>query len=226
MLEVAAFYCPEHVYLLGDYADMYDIHQHGPKDPRMVTSLTDEVVAVIAGLDEIDALFPDARKHFIQGNHEYRLERYIQNRCPELFGFVTWEQLLQLDKRPKWSWHKYGPGQRVQVAGSRLWARHEPLASSAAATARKALCSLVYGHTHRIDTAKQRGLLCEHVVFSCGWLGDERKDEVFGYVKGHYAWQMGFAVVDVDPETGDFYPQVIQIRDDYKAIFQGRKFKG
>lgn len=225
MLEVAAFVGVRHIYIKGDFADFYNLHQHGPKDPRVVHSLTSEIEAVRFALDELDALFPDARKHFIQGNHEWRLERYIQNKCPELFGFVTCQQLLQIEGRPNWVWHRYWPDQKCQVLNAQLWLRHEPLASSAAASLRKAMCSHSWGHTHRIDEAKIKGLNHEIVAWSDGWLGDDRKDEVFGYVKGHFAWQKGFSIVMVDPADGSFQYEVCRITDEFKTFFRGKRFK-
>ena len=226
MLEIASFINPKYVYLLGDYADMYYIHQHGPKDPRITHNLMDEVSSVNEGLNQIDKLFPDAKKVYIQGNHEWRLERFIQNKCPELFGFVTWDHLLNLTSRPKWTWCRYWPGQYTPVAGSKLMARHEPLAGSAAASVNKGLCNLIYGHTHKYDIARRVGLTEEFIHHSPGWLGDKNKDAVFGYVKGHFNWNLGFDIVWVDQSTKEFFIDWVSISDDFKSVYQGKLFKG
>lgn len=200
------------LYLLGDFADFYYISGHGPKHPGMVGHLKEEVDSVLSGLETFDRLFPEIPKYFIQGNHEFRLERYIQNRCPELFGLIDCQTLFKLHDSPGWKWISYGPSQRVSVLNSKLWLRHEPLANSAKATATKALCSMAYGHIHRIEESHIVGLdQTNHVVFSVGWLGDKRKDEVFGYVKGHHQWQLGFGLVYVDDDSGLFYHSKIHI---------------
>lgn len=211
MLSVAMSLKIDEIVILGDYADFYSVSSH-PKDPRIASNLMTEVEDVNIGLDELDRLFPSARKVFIEGNHEYRLERFLFDRCPALFGVTEVKTLFNLDQRPKWRFIPYGPNQLYRVANSHLYARHEPLGSSAKATAAKALCSLIYGHIHRIEESHIVGLDgTNHVAMSCGWLGDKRKDEVFGYVKGHHQWQMGFGLAYVEPGSGLFYHQKVHI---------------
>jgi len=225
-LEVFAFAGVDQIYLLGDYADFYCIHQHGVKDPRLPGLLEREVEDVNQGLDELDKFFPDAIKTYIQGNHEYRLERIVMNNVPQLFGYIDIQDLLKIRTRPNWRFVSYGPQQKVQVAKSKLWARHEPLGSSAKATASKALCSLVYGHIHRIEESQIVGMDGKsHVSFSVGWLGDKRQEKVFGYVKQHHQWQQGFGIVYVDPVTKFFYHQKVQILDNNTCVFNGHRFK-
>jgi predicted MPP superfamily phosphohydrolase len=214
------------IVILGDYADVYNLTGHG-KDAGLVTSLVDEIEDVNDGLDELDKLFPKAKKIYIQGNHEYRFERYINNKCPELFGVTQFDFLLNIAKRPNWKYIHYGPNQKYKVLDSYLTARHEPLASSAKATAAKALCSLVYGHIHRIEESHLVGLDgSNHVCFSVGWLGDKSLDKVFGYVKSHHQWQLGFGLVYVDDKSGYFYHQKIHILDNYTCVVNGKIFKG
>lgn len=227
-MEVAQYVGVKEIYILGDYADFYSVSSHS-KDPRIFSMLEEEVVDVLAGLQELDDLFPRAKKVFIEGNHEWRLERYLTQQAPALFGVTSTYNILEFDKRPNWTFVPYGPNQSVQVAGSKLVARHEPLASSAKATASKSLCSLVYGHIHRIEESHLVGLDgTNHVVFSVGWLGDKRKDQVFSYVKTHHQWQMGFGLVWVDPSTGLFYHQKIHILEHGKTltcVVNGKRFK-
>ena len=71
----------DEIVILGDYADFYAINSHG-KDPDIQHLLEDEVYEVIEKLKQLNKLFPTAKKVFICGNHEYRLDRYIKNRCP------------------------------------------------------------------------------------------------------------------------------------------------
>jgi len=217
----------DELYVMGDLADFYYISGHGPKHPGMGGHLKDEVAAVNSGLDTFDKLFPGIHKYFIQGNHEFRFERYIQNRAPELFGLLDCQSLFNIFKRPGWRWVSYGPNQKQRVLNSHLWLRHEPLGASAKLTATRGLCSMVYGHIHRIEESHIVGLDgTNHVAFSVGWLGDKRKDEVFGYVKGHHQWQLGFGLVYVDDETGCFYHQKVHILDNMTACVNGKLYRG
>lgn len=228
MLEVAKHVKVSEIVILGDLADFYFASGHGPKTPYMLNTTVSEVEAVNEFLDSLDKNFKDAKKKYIEGNHEFRLTRFIQNKAPELFGYVDAQALFKIQSRPGWSWIHYGPNQRTQVLKSKLFARHEPFGSSAKATAARALCSLVYGHIHRIESSYVVGLDGKsHIAFSVGWLGDSRKDEVFGYVKGHAQWQLGFGLVWVDEKTGLFYPQAVQILphgNSVSCVVNGKRF--
>lgn len=226
MLAVAKDLKPKEVVILGDYADFYSVSSH-TKDPRIANMLKDEIIDVLFGLEELDKLFPDAKKVFIEGNHEFRLERYICDRAPGLFNVTDTRYLLELNDRPNWKFIPYGPNQSYSVLGSKLFARHEPLGNTAKLTATRALCSLVYGHIHRIEESHLVGLDgTNHVCFSVGWLGDKRKDKIFDYVKGHHQWQLGFGVVFVDSDTGYFYHHKIHILDNYTCFFNGKLYRG
>lgn len=211
MLRVLHEIQPTYVYLLGDYADFYCVSSH-TKDPRILTLLTEEVDSINQGLDELSRYSPRSQFIYLEGNHEYRLEGYLCDKCPQLFGVTSAEHLFHIPQRMGWKYIHYGPNQMVKVGNSHLYARHEPLASSAKATASKAMCSLVYGHIHRIEESHLVGLDgTNHVCFSVGWLGDKRKDKVFDYVKGHHQWQLGFGLVTIDTDTGLFYHQKVHI---------------
>lgn len=108
MMAVAADLKPQEIVILGDYADFYCVSSHS-KDPRVLSILTDEVQDVLDGLDELDKAFPGANKVFIEGNHEYRLERYLTDKAPALFGVTDTEHLLKLNQRPNWKFRPYGP---------------------------------------------------------------------------------------------------------------------
>lgn len=212
------------VTLLGDYADMYNVSSHA-KDPRLFQLLTDEIEDVLNGLDELDQAFPRARKTYIEGNHEFRLERYLIDKAPALFGVTDLEHLFKLNSRPNWRFVPYTPHQRHMILGSKLAARHEPLANSAQLTSKKALCNLVFGHVHRIEESHIVGLDgTNHVSFSVGWLGN-KAHRAFSYVKNYWQWQLGFGIVHVDPKTKNFYHQKIHILEDYSCVANGKRYK-
>lgn len=213
------------IVILGDYGDFYAASGHD-KHPSVQQNLVIEVEDVIAGLDELDTLFPHAKKVYIEGNHEYRLERYLAKNAPALFGVTSTEHILKMNQRANWSFINYSPSQSYNVGGSVLRARHEPLGTSAKATATKAICSLVYGHIHRLEESHIVGLDgTNHVCFSVGWLGDKRNDKIFNYVKGHHQWQMGFGVVFVDTSTNYFYHEKVHILDNYTCKVAGKIYK-
>jgi len=198
----------DEVVILGDYGDFYCINSHG-KRPGLSDLLEYEVDCVKKELTYLREMFPKAKIIFLQGNHEYRLERYIQNNAPELFGMLSCQKLFEVDKL-KIHWIPYSPAQKYAVGGGKLLARHEPLAGTATATASKAGQSVIYGHIHRIEESQVVHINGDnHRAISCGWLGDQ-SHEVMQYVKNHHQWALGFALVYTLPD-GTFFVETKHI---------------
>ena len=225
MLKVAQDYKPHEIVILGDFADFYSVSSHS-KDPSVLSLLVDEVESVNSALDELDMLFPRAKKVFIEGNHEYRLERYLVDKAPALFGVTDLNYLFNLHGRPNWSLIPYGPSQSYSVGGGKLTARHEPPKGSILNIAKEAGCSIVFGHVHRKLEAHHVSLEGVNRIAICpGWLGDKRQKKIFGYVKNHHQWQLGFMLVDVE-ESGWFHINPIHILDNMTCLYNGKLYKG
>jgi predicted phosphodiesterase len=224
MLKVGQHIQPEEIVILGDYADFYDVSSHG-KDPHIVSKLLDEVEAVKGRLAELRRLFPSAEIVYIEGNHEYRLGRYIRDKAPELFGIVGVENILGLEGFGI-KFIPYGPCQKHRVLGASIIARHEPLAGGvhvAHNTASKALHSVIFGHTHRIQESQIVSFNGEnHRGISSGWLGNCRLP-AFNYVKAHHQWALGFSVLTLTGKT--WFNQLVHIID-YKCQCDGIIFEG
>jgi predicted phosphodiesterase len=225
MLKVAKDQRIDEIVLLGDFGEFQSVSTHA-KDPSFQKSLVNEAKSVNKELDRLDRLFPHANKVYIEGNHEYRLYRYIRDRAPELDGIFNWMDLLKLNQRKKWKWIPYSPDQRYPILKSKLLARHEPSsggAHSAALTIQKTGNSVIFGHIHRIQEYQTVMLdgRC-HRGITPGWLGDQNH-EVFNYVKGHHQWGLGFAIVHVLPDK-HFHAQVVHIING-KCAYGGRVYK-
>ena len=219
-VELALWICreikPDYIYFLGDLGDFYSVSSHC-KDPNYKTILKDELYLVNKFLDRVRDENKECEIHFIEGNHENRASRYLAEKAPDLFGIVNVPDLLMLESR-NMRYHAYNPNQLVQVMNTSLYARHEPYGRTPEASARKAMCSLINGHDHRIAHCKLASAHGQvfHAI-SCGWLGNIKHD-IFNYVKTRAQWQLGFGIVtEVDGLW--FYHQVyIQ---DYKCIVDG-----
>lgn len=220
MLAVAKDVDPDEITILGDYADFYCLSAWG-KEPGYNQVLQEEVCEVIERLKELNRLFPNAKKIYIEGNHEYRLARYINRNCPDLYGVVDVKIILELSVLD-YHFIPYGPYQKYNILDSKLIARHEPLAGGkhvAQATAEKAMHSVIFGHTHRIQEAQVVAMNGENYRgISSGWLGDSSSD-VMQYVKSHHQWAQGFSVVSV-LNDGTWFNQLIHIID-YKCLYNG-----
>lgn len=221
MLKVAKDVDPDEIVILGDYADFYAVNSHGKDMAVQNGLLQDEVHEVVLRLAELKKLFPKAKRVFIEGNHEYRLGRYINSKCPDLYGVFDTASVLELNVLG-YEFVPYTPDQKYRVLGSKLIARHEPLAGGkhvAQNTVEKAMHSVIFGHTHRIQEAQVVSIDGENYRgISSGWLGDQNSP-VFQYVKSHHQWALGFSVVNV-LDDGTWLNSLVHIIN-YKCYYDG-----
>ena len=229
MIEVAKYidktYGLDEIVILGDYADFYGVNAHG-KDASVRETLIEEIHDVVMKLRQLQSLFPKAKRVYIEGNHEYRLARYINNRCPDLYGLIDASTLLEL-KILGFEFVPYGPTQSYNVLGSKLIARHTPLAGGkhvAQNTVEKALSSVIFGHTHRIQEAQVVALDGKNYRgISSGWLGDPTHP-VMQYVSGHHQWAQGFSIVTTLPNR-TWFNSLIHIIN-HQCYYDGYVFEG
>lgn len=224
MLKVARYLKIDEIVILGDYGDFVSITMHA-RNPRLAQFLMEEVQSVNEGLDELDRLFPKAKKVYLEGNHEYRLERYLCEKAPALLGLTSCRELFRIGQRPRWSYLDYGRNQAYKVLGSDLYARHTPLANSAGSGLARAMTSYCYGHIHQIQQAQAVGLDGQvRTAFSPGWLGDVRS-AAFSYLHNPPQWQLGFALVSVYGSQKEFSHEIVKIKSDYSCMTHGKRFK-
>lgn len=72
----------EAIFINGDALDFYQLSFH-EKDPRQ-TSIPEEIKIAQDFFRSLKKNFPKALIYFIPGNHEYRLQRYLRVKAPEL----------------------------------------------------------------------------------------------------------------------------------------------
>lgn len=217
VLDVARDIKPDYLYILGDFLDAYSVSSHA-KDPRIKSILKDEIYLANKLLDKFDQTCNWEQKHFLAGNHSHRVQRYIADKAADLFDLVRVEDLLKLSERG-YVYHEYSPKQLVRVGNSSLFARHEPYSRSPEATARKAMCSLIYGHTHQLGEFQIVSANGDNYrAISCGWLGNY-ESPVFDYVKSRPNWAQGFSVCTI-LEDGVWFNNLVHIID-YKCVVDG-----
>src|SRR5262245_1392688 len=73
---------PHAVFLLGDVIDFYQLSSFD-KDPERRFKLWDDITAAVMFLDKVRKAAPDVPMWYIQGNHEFRLQRYLWRVAPE-----------------------------------------------------------------------------------------------------------------------------------------------
>jgi len=212
----------EEININGDFADFFWFGLH-PKLPGQMSireTLKDEVYQVIKKLEELRNLFPKAKINFIEGNHEFRMVRYLVKKCPELFDLFTLPEILQFE-RLNIHYVPFGKNQLHRVLDTSLFMRHQPYNMGkhcAASTAHNKGISLLFGHTHRKQSYTYKR--ADGVSVTCisgGWLGD-RNSPVFDYMDTD-DWAQSFNFVFSNGEDNWFIHE-IDIKN-YRAVYNG-----
>ncbi|HYE78164.1 MAG TPA: hypothetical protein VEI97_09265 [bacterium] len=228
VLKAAKAFRPQILVVIGDFADFYAVSAHS-KDPRRVRDLEWEVGEVKKGLDDLDALGAQ-RKVYVEGNHEDRLRRYLQDRAPELFGTVSVPKVLGLKERG-WEFIPYRRDGKV----GKVHITHD-VGNAGRYASYKALDvfqhSVVTGHSHRLSYVVEGNAVGEQLLSAqFGWLGDVNRVDYDHRVKALRNWALGFGIGYLDPATGLAYLTPIPIvraprSGEYTCVVEGKLYKG
>lgn len=222
MLKVGKDLKPKHVYIIGDFLDCYSVSSHS-KLPPQALQFRKEVDAGLAALDQLDAL-KATNKVYIAGNHCDRLERYLQEKAPELFDFVSIPQIMELKER---GW-KYVPYKHDTRLG-KLWLTHD-VGTAGRNAAYKALDtyehSIITGHTHRMCYTVEGNATGEVKLSAMfGWLGDASKVDYMQRQLVLKNWVLGFGMGHLNPATGLVYMQPVPIIGGYSCCVNGKLYQ-
>lgn len=190
-LAVAKHLKPQIIVFIGDFVDCYAISAH-EKDPARSGRLQQEVDTARKELHKYDGL-SDSRV-LLEGNHEFRLLRYLGTRAPELYGLVEMHELLGLQRR------EYIPYRRVHTIGKMAFSHDFGYAGKTAAQQSLEAYggNICFGHTHRgavVYDGNTRGE--RHVALNVGWLGSLKHID-YMHTAQTRAWQHGVGLVQQD----------------------------
>jgi predicted phosphodiesterase len=222
MMKVARQFKPDTVVHLGDLADFYSVSAHS-KNPERGGLLEQELIEVKKKRAELDRLKPK-RKVFVEGNHEQRLIRYLQDKAPELNGLISLDSLLKLSENG-WEHVPY----RSHIKIGKLYLTHDVGSGGKYSTARAMETfqhSVAIGHHHAMQYAVQGDATGKHQVGAqFGWLGDVKKVDYMHSIKAKRAWSLGFGIGYHDLTTHYVYLQPVPIVN-YTAVVEGRLYRG
>ena len=192
MLKAAKIIRPKWIVVLGDFGDFYAVSSFA-KDPSRATQLDTEVLACNKRFDEVDSLGA-SEKHFISGNHEFRLERYLKDKAEALFDTVKVEKLFRLKERG-WTYTPY----REDLKLGAVYFTHDTGSTTGRLAAYKALDtyqhSIITGHTHRLVQVVEGNATGTQIVSAqFGWLGDIKQIDYMHKIKARKDWALGFGV--------------------------------
>lgn len=222
MMAVARDLKPKHIYIIGDFIDFYAVSSHS-KDPKRATMLADELKAGEAALDQLDALGAK-NKVYIGGNHCDRLQRYLQDKAPELFDVINVPELLHL-KQHGW---EYVPYKKHTKLG-KMHFTHD-VGSAGRNAVFKCLDtyqhSVVTGHTHRLGYIVEGNATGEFKLSAqFGWLGDPTQVNYMQSAKVLKDWAHGFGIGYYNPESKLVYLVPVPIVGN-TCMVNGKLYKG
>ena len=180
----------------GDFADFYQVsrHQRDPKHRRF----SEELKAVVQGLEWLRSEFPKIRIVYKLGNHEERWQVFVWNRAPEIYDLpaVQIDELLQAkrlgievvgDQRPIML------GQLPVLHGHELGKSIFSPVNPARGAFLRTHHTVLVGHSHQTSGHADTDMFHkETFVWSTGCLCDLTPE----YARVN-RWNHGFALVEV-----------------------------
>ncbi len=182
---------PSTIHLLGDISDFYSVSRF-VKDPLRKEDLQSDLDNTKAFLYKVRDSAPDARIIFSEGNHEFRLRRYLASeaRALALLDSMKIEKLLGLDEL-KIMFRQHDKPYRI---GSLLFTHGQLIRKWSAYSARahfeKYGCCVIHGHSHRLGSFYHRDVKDTYVAYENGCLCNLNPD----YCTAP-DWQHGWSVV-------------------------------
>lgn len=228
---------PTDIIFLGDHLDFPEFSDKFLTPPNVQFLAQAAIDSFARYLWLIRDSCRDADIHWIEGNHEYRLEKHIINHnkgayglkkanCPDSFPVMSIPYLLQLDD--------IGVTYHGGYPYSQLWlndyircehgstARSSPGATSLSNLKDNA-CSVIQGHIHNQEklwsTSSNRDGLMFRAAISPGTLARVDAEGVPG--SGKRSWQQSVEILHIPfSEESLFFTETVDIREG-KAVFRG-----
>lgn len=207
--QVARHLKPSLLWVNGDNLDAYQVSKFAtnPKRDQLMQDELDESYKLLQGLVEASG---GARRVMRSGNHDERVEKYVQKYARALASLrgLTVPKLLKLDKLG-FEWDESSEKSRV----GHLWHLHgHEIKTGFVYPARDMLMrtgtNVISGHVHKFTTASANSLSGEsHICWSIGCVQDfaEAIDYEF-----NPNWQNGMALIEYT-KSGLFHVVPVEV---------------
>jgi hypothetical protein len=219
MLRAMQHFKPHGICIMGDFVDCAPISFHTPSPGQ--ASLAEELKAGQAAIADLEALGAKEH-HYIEGNHEFRLPRYLHEKAPEIAEFLSFKAILGLSA--KW---KYTPYKKFLEHG-KVYVTHD-LERAGRGAHEQALTdaqdNVIIGHAHSMGVSYRgnaRGKT--HVGAIFGWLGDKTCVNYRHRLLANRYWTLGFGIGYMET-NGTVHVQAIPIIE-YKCVIEGKLIVG
>lgn len=223
-MEAMEWWKPDTLVCLGDLGDFYKISSFS-QDPGRSHTFKDEVEDCNLALDELDSLGA-SRKIFLEGNHEHRFVRYLQDKAPELFGMVDTPTLFNLGSR---GWEHVPYKESVQLG--KLWLTHDVGNAGRYSVFRAADTfqhPVVMAHTHRLVYVVEGNATGDSFpAVQFGWMGDVEKVNYMHQVAAKRAWSLAFGTGLLDESNGHIFltpHPLVPYQGKLRTFLEGKEF--
>lgn len=202
------------IVIAGDYLDLYTLGGHVENQFGFLRDfdLDFEYRDGLNGIIELEsAMHKDVKKRFLFGNHEDRYFTTLNKRDNIKFGAALKNpvEALQLHDRgwevkTKYKNDFFLLGEHLEVTHGSYYCVH-----SAKAHLDAFRRSVMFGHTHRIQTFREGNI----ASYNIGGLFDINHN-AFGYADRaqRIRWANGFAIVNID-DDGCYFAEVVNVWD-------------
>lgn len=190
-LEFVKWFKPQHIFIIGDFLDFYQVSRF-VRDPKRKMSIQDDLFEGQELLAKITKLTPKAKRIFLQGNHEARLKKFIWTTAEELSGITSLEvpELLQT-KKLGWEYIEQGWTHFHGLLVKHGNVVRQNAGYSAFGELTKNGMSGISGHTHRLGQTFIRNQAGLYTWIESGCLCNLNPE----YLEGQIAnWQHGLTV--------------------------------
>lgn len=213
---------PDRIVQLGDFLDFYSLSSYATNPDLPVARLKNELNRASIILDAIHDAAPRARKQMIKGNHEERMDKWLQSKAPGLIGLDQLELPRLLDLyHHGWEPRLYDS---ISLCRGVFHATHGSIIRSDAGASAKAemlrfMSSGISGHTHRAAQFFHRSQTGLMTWVECGHLSmnpPNWKTQVQN-------WQQAMAFGEFEYDGSSFEVHLIPFTLNYKARIEGKE---
>jgi predicted phosphodiesterase len=210
---------PNGIVQLGDALDFWQLSTYD-KDPARKNTIGDDIAEWNAVIGQWMALLPrNGEIHLLEGNHEFRLHRYVARHARDLHEIVRpLPSLLNIKERNAASsitvkWHPYTKWSSCRIGDCTLLHGFYFNAHVAATNLAKYRTNVICGHTHRLQHVAD-GV---HYSVTLGHASDEIQT---AHQPTPTGWTQALAILTVD-DAGKTGVEVITVNQG-KAVVRGK----
>lgn len=208
----------DEIIILGDFMDVSSLSAWDYDKKRLMEGRR-YIKEVRCANKELDFLQKHSKKiTFLEGNHENRIDRYL-DKNPEMEGIIELKEQLSLKQRKI----KWVPMNDLYKLGGMYFTHGMYTNKYCAQKHLETLgCNVCFGHQHKTQTAFQNMAMQKPIMsYALGTLGDKKPD----YLKNRPGnWINQFAVYYYDDKSELFNLYPINITKG-RFIFDGAEYK-